>query len=117
MTKFFKLGLFSPKLRINKIRSLSSFNQLNSEDGFTLVEFFIVIAIIGVLITFMNPINNFITQKAREREGSLLIRSFLEASTENHLHIPGRSSCTIRHSKLDSGARDLLRLSGWLVRW
>ena len=55
--------------------------SLNESNGFTLVEFFIVIAIIGVLITFMNPINNFITQKAREREGSLLIRSFLEAST------------------------------------
>ena len=55
--------------------------SFNDSSGFTLVEFFIVIAIIGALITFMNPISNFITQKAREREGSLLIRSFLEAST------------------------------------
>ena len=54
---------------------------LNESYGFTLVEFVIVVAIIGVLTTLMNPISNFITQKAREREGSLLIRSFLEAST------------------------------------
>ena len=55
--------------------------SLNEFNGFTMVEFFLVIAIIGVLITFMSPISNFITQKAREREGSLLIRSYLEAST------------------------------------
>ena len=54
---------------------------LNESNGFTLVEFVIVVAIIGLLTTFMNPISNFITQKTREREGSLLIRSFLEAST------------------------------------
>ena len=54
---------------------------LNEIEGFTLVEFFMVLAIIGALITFMNPISNFVTQKAREREGSLLIRSLLEAST------------------------------------
>ena len=55
--------------------------SLHEYNGFTLVEFFIVIAIIGLLMTFMSPVSNFITQKAREREGSLLIRSFLEAST------------------------------------
>ena len=55
--------------------------KFDESNGFTIVEFLIVVAIIGLLTTFMNPLSNFVTQKAREREGSLLIRSLLEAST------------------------------------
>ena len=57
--------------KIHDKRSL----KFEENNGFTIVEFLIVVAIIGLLITFMNPLSNFVTQKAREREGSLLIRS------------------------------------------
>ena len=81
MTKFFKLGLFSPKLRINKIRSLSSFNQLNSEDGFTLVELIVVVMMIGVLSSIAIPQFMTAADKAKQKEATGIVSALIKAAT------------------------------------
>ena len=68
MKKFFKSGLFSPKLRINKIKNLSSLQQLNSEDGFTLVELIVVVMMIGILSSIAIPQFMTAADKAKQKE-------------------------------------------------
>jgi len=81
MTKFFKLGLFSPKLRINKIRNLSSIRQLNSEDGFTLVELIVVVMMIGVLSSIAIPQFMTAADKAKQKEATGIVSALIKAAT------------------------------------
>jgi len=53
---------------------------LQNENGFSLVEFFVVLTIIGIIISLLDPFSKFLIRKSREREGGLLIRSYLEAA-------------------------------------
>ena len=71
------MSFFSYKTqKNNSLKKIFSDNN-----GFSLVEFIIVITIIGILIGFASPISNFMVRKVREREGALIIRSYLMAST------------------------------------
>tara|TARA_Y100001968_G_C19403492_1_gene742335 strand:- start:523 stop:1050 length:528 start_codon:yes stop_codon:yes gene_type:complete len=53
---------------------------VQDENGFSLVEFFVVLTIIVTLISLLSPFSKFMIRKSREREGGLLIRSYLEAA-------------------------------------
>ena len=81
MTKFFKIGLFSPKIRINKIRNLSSLNQINSEDGFTLVELIVVVMMIGVLSSIAIPQFMTAADKAKQKEATGIVSALIKAAT------------------------------------
>tara|TARA_B100001287_G_scaffold274065_1_gene278665 strand:- start:3014 stop:3640 length:627 start_codon:yes stop_codon:yes gene_type:complete len=81
MTKFFKLGLFSPKLRLNKIKDLSSFSQLNSEDGFTLVELIVVVMMIGILSSIAIPQFMTAADKAKQKEATGIVAALVKAAT------------------------------------
>ena len=81
MTKFFNLGLLSPKLRINKIKKLSSLRQLNSEDGFTLVELIVVVMMIGVLSSIAIPQFMTAADKAKQKEATGIVSALLKAAT------------------------------------
>jgi len=81
MTKNFKLGLFSPKIRINKIRNLSSFSQLDSEDGFTLVELIVVVMMIGVLSSIAIPQFMTAADKAKQKEATGIVSALVKAAT------------------------------------
>ena len=81
MTKFFILGLLSPKFRINKIRSLSSLRQLNSEEGFTLVELIVVVMMIGVLSSIAIPQFMTAADKAKQKEATGIVSALIKAAT------------------------------------
>ena len=81
MTKFFKLGLFSPKLRLNKIKDLSSFSQLNSEEGFTLVELIVVVMMIGILSSIAIPQFMTAADKAKQKEATGIVAALIKAAT------------------------------------
>tara|TARA_Y100000589_G_scaffold250242_1_gene238378 strand:- start:3398 stop:4015 length:618 start_codon:yes stop_codon:yes gene_type:complete len=81
MTKFFNLGLLSPKLRINKIKNLSSLRQLNSEDGFTLVELIVVVMMIGVLSSIAIPQFMTAADKAKQKEATGIVAALVKAAT------------------------------------
>ena len=81
MKKFFKLGLFSPKIRINKIRNLSSLHQLNSEDGFTLVELIVVVMMIGVLSSIAIPQFMTAADKAKQKEATGIVSALIKAAS------------------------------------
>ena len=81
MRKFFKSGLFSPKLRINKIKNLSSLQQLNSEDGFTLVELIVVVMMIGILSSIAIPQFMTAADKAKQKEATGIVAALVKAST------------------------------------
>ena len=81
MKKNFKLGLFSPKIRINKIRNLSSLNQLNPEDGFTLVELIVVVMMIGVLSSIAIPQFMTAADKAKQKEATGIVSALIKAAT------------------------------------
>ena len=81
MTKLFNLGLLSPKLRINKIKNLSSLRQLNSEDGFTLVELIVVVMMIGVLSSIAIPQFMTAADKAKQKEATGIVSALIKAAT------------------------------------
>lgn len=66
-------------LENNSLKKIFSDNK-----GFSLVEFIMVVTILGILISLASPISKFMVRKVREREGSLLIRSYLMGSTLFH---------------------------------
>ena len=81
MINFFKLGLLSPKFRVNKIRNLSSLQQLNSEDGFTLVELIVVVMMIGVLSSIAIPQFMTAADKAKQKEATGIVSALIKAAT------------------------------------
>ena len=81
MSKFLNLGLLSPKLRINKIKNLSSLRQLNSEDGFTLVELIVVVMMIGVLSSIAIPQFMTAADKAKQKEATGIVSALIKAAT------------------------------------
>tara|TARA_B100000212_G_scaffold333243_1_gene302376 strand:- start:96 stop:731 length:636 start_codon:yes stop_codon:yes gene_type:complete len=81
MKKIFKMSLFSPKFRINKIRNLSSLRELNSEDGFTLVELIVVVMMIGVLSSIAIPQFMTAADKAKQKEATGIVSALIKAAT------------------------------------
>ena len=68
-------------LSLNLLENNSLKKILRKNNGFSLVEFIVVITILGILISFASPISKFMVRKVREREGALLVRSYLMGST------------------------------------
>ena len=81
MKNFFKSSLLSPKIRINKIKSLSSLNQLKSEDGFTLVELIVVVMMIGILSSIAIPQFMTAADKAKQKEATGIVAALIKAAT------------------------------------
>ena len=103
MRKFFKSGLFSPKLRINKIKNLSSLQQLNSEDGFTLVELIVVVMMIGILSSIAIPQFMTAADKAKQKEATGIVAALIKAATAYQTEyggLPSNSITTFRICKI-----------------
>ena len=81
MKKLFNSSLFSPKLRINKIKNLSSIQQFNSEDGFTLVELIVVVMMIGILSSIAIPQFMTAADKAKQKEATGIVSALIKAAT------------------------------------
>ena len=117
MSKFLNIGLLSPKLRINKIKKLSSLRQLNSEDGFTLVELIVVVMMIGVLSSIAIPQFMTAADKAKQKEATGIVSALIKAATayqteygslpDNHLDISEFAKfqkCSAATASADGGA-------------
>tara|TARA_Y100001968_G_C19424682_1_gene753665 strand:+ start:359 stop:1024 length:666 start_codon:yes stop_codon:yes gene_type:complete len=74
-------SFFSPKIRLNKIRNLSSFNQFNNEDGFTLVELIVVVMMIGILSSIAIPQFMTAADKAKQKEATGIVAALVKAAT------------------------------------
>ena len=81
MKKFLNSKFLRPQLRINKIKSLSSLNQINSEDGFTLVELIVVVMMIGVLSSIAIPQFMTAADKAKQKEATGIVSALIKAAT------------------------------------
>ena len=99
MRKFFKSGLFSPKLRINKIKNLSSLQQLNSEDGFTLVELIVVVMMIGILSSIAIPQFMTAADKAKQKEATGIVAALIKAATAYQTEYGGLPNTALQISE------------------
>ena len=99
MTKFFNSGLFSPKLRINKIRNLSSLNQINSEEGFTLVELIVVVMMIGILSSIAIPQFMTAADKAKQKEATGIVAALVKAATAYQTEYGGLPNTALQLSE------------------
>ena len=81
MRKFLNSKFLRPQLRINKIKSFSSLNQINSEDGFTLVELIVVVMMIGVLSSIAIPQFMTAADKAKQKEATGIVSALIKAAT------------------------------------
>lgn len=74
------------------IRSLASKKFANSNRGFTLVELIVVVVIIGILAALAIPSFNASGEKAKQKEASTSVGSYLKAAqsyyTENSVVAP-----------------------------
>ena len=66
--------------------------RLNKEEGFTLVELLIVIAILGILIALAVPRMSGISDSARDRAIEANKRTLVSAATMWYAQNPGRST-------------------------
>ena len=81
MKKFLNSSFLRPQLRIDKIKSLSSLNQINSDDGFTLVELIVVVMMIGVLSSIAIPQFMTAADKAKQKEATGIVSALIKAAT------------------------------------
>tara|TARA_Y100000589_G_scaffold52113_1_gene43373 strand:- start:521 stop:1165 length:645 start_codon:yes stop_codon:yes gene_type:complete len=81
MAKLFQTGLFSPKFRFNKIKSISSIKKLKEEEGFTLVELIVVVMMIGILSSIAIPQFMTAADKAKQKEATGIVSALVKAAT------------------------------------
>ena len=81
MKKFLNSSFLRPQLRINKIKNLSSLNQINSDEGFTLVELIVVVMMIGVLSSIAIPQFMTAADKAKQKEATGIVSALIKAAT------------------------------------
>ena len=82
MANSFYSNLLSPKLRFEKIKSLSSIKQLKEEEeGFTLVELIVVVMMIGILSSIAIPQFMTAADKAKQKEATAIVASMIKAAT------------------------------------
>tara|TARA_Y100001968_G_C19453672_1_gene770583 strand:- start:12830 stop:13447 length:618 start_codon:yes stop_codon:yes gene_type:complete len=81
MPKSIRADFFTPKLRINKLKNLSSFTQLKEEEGFTLVELIVVVMMIGILSSIAIPQFMTAADKAKQKEATGIVAALVKAAT------------------------------------
>lgn len=81
MTKSFYHNFLSPKIRFEKIKSLSSIKQLKDEEGFTLVELIVVVMMIGILSSIAIPQFMTAADKAKQKEATGIVSALVKAAT------------------------------------
>ena len=81
MAKFSYSSLLSPKIRIEKIKSISSLKKLKEEEGFTLVELIVVVMMIGILSSIAIPQFMTAADKAKQKEATGIVAALVKAST------------------------------------
>ena len=81
MANSFYRNLLSPKLRFEKIKSLSSIKQLKDEEGFTLVELIVVVMMIGILSSIAIPQFMTAADKAKQKEATGIVAALVKAAT------------------------------------
>jgi len=81
MANSFHHNLLTPKLRFEKIKSLSSIKQLKDEEGFTLVELIVVVMMIGILSSIAIPQFMTAADKAKQKEATGIVSALVKAAT------------------------------------
>ena len=81
MAKSFNLGILSPKIRFEKIKSLSSLRQIKDEEGFTLVELIVVVMMIGILSSIAIPQFMTAADKAKQKEATGIVAALVKGAT------------------------------------
>jgi prepilin-type N-terminal cleavage/methylation domain-containing protein len=81
MANSFYRNLLSPKIRFEKIKSLSSIKQLKDEEGFTLVELIVVVMMIGILSSIAIPQFMTAADKAKQKEATGIVSALVKAAT------------------------------------
>ena len=81
MANSFYSNLLSPKIRFEKIKSLSSIKQLKDEEGFTLVELIVVVMMIGILSSIAIPQFMTAADKAKQKEATGIVSALVKAAT------------------------------------
>ena len=81
MGKTFLGNVLSPKIRFEKIKSISSLRQLKNEEGFTLVELIVVVMMIGILSSIAIPQFMTAADKAKQKEATGIVAALVKAST------------------------------------
>ena len=81
MANSFYRNLLSPKIRFEKIKSLSSIKQLKDEEGFTLVELIVVVMMIGILSSIAIPQFMTAADKAKQKEATGIVAALVKAAT------------------------------------
>ncbi len=99
MFKLFNSALFSPKIRINKIKNLYSLNQLSSEDGFTLVELIVVVMMIGILSSIAIPQFMTAADKAKQKEATGIVAALIKAATAYQTEYGGLPNTALQLSE------------------
>ena len=81
MANSFYRNLLSPKIRFEKIKSLSSIKELKDEEGFTLVELIVVVMMIGILSSIAIPQFMTAADKAKQKEATGIVSALVKAAT------------------------------------
>ena len=81
MANSFYRNFLSPKIRFEKIKSLSSIKQLKDEEGFTLVELIVVVMMIGILSSIAIPQFMTAADKAKQKEATGIVSALVKAAT------------------------------------
>ena len=74
-------SILSPKIRFEKIKSLTSLKQLKDEEGFTLVELIVVVMMIGILSSIAIPQFMTAADKAKQKEATGIVSALVKAAT------------------------------------
>ena len=80
MGKTFFGRVLSPKIRFEKIKSLTSLKQLKDEEGFTLVELIVVVMMIGILSSIAIPQFMTAADKAKQKEATGIVAALVKAA-------------------------------------
>ena len=81
MNKTSKTNFLTPKIRLEKIKNLSSLNQLRNDEGFTLVELIVVVMMIGILSSIAIPQFMTAADKAKQKEATGIVAGLVKGAT------------------------------------